>query len=479
MNKLKLFSFAFLTIVLVLVICFGSKVAQATTMAAVPDVDQQLIKKVVNDYFDKRYQSQKNLQLSDFSSLIANSSTNDDLKKETRKLELEVYHSKVFQLQILQYQIYLDFGNMTYDPASLTATVNVTEGSDVIYAITAPIVSKARNINHFILLQKDNGIWKISADKYEDEFWKFLKGNSLTDVELRNQFDNSAKQFTKSMSALSSASPKTLQSENTCTYLCYDRQGAKNYADAHYNKSISNPDYSYIDGLDCTNFVSQAMFEGGGVSQVYDTAAFQNREYYQIKNGYPQGYYNGNGFYYWKFWVFYNGDWYHLFNHSTSWTQVDSLHTFLVPQPTDIHFHYLGGPIATDLDPNDISQLGIGDIIQFDWDGDRNWDHSVIISGIQGTLILVDAHSDDYLNKPLNWYVYTFNPVSIRYIHINDNLYRPFVYLPAIRGGKMVPQIAGSTAYPAPGQTTSSRLPAYPPPVQNNPAQPNRAYPAP
>lgn len=244
MNKLKLFSFAFLTIVLVLVICFGSKVAQATTMAAVPEVDQQLIKKVVNDYFDKRYQSQKNLQLADFSSLIANSSTNDDLKKEMRKLELEVYHSKVFQLQILQYQIYLDFGNMTYDPVSLTATVNVTEGSDVIYSVIAPTVSKARNISHIIVLQKDNGIWKLSADKYEDDFWKFLKGNTLTDAELRNQFDNSAKQNAKSMSALSSASPITLQSMANCSVrgvnVCYDRQGVKDYAD--YYSQLHNTD---------------------------------------------------------------------------------------------------------------------------------------------------------------------------------------------------------------------------------------------
>jgi hypothetical protein len=286
------------------------------------------------------------------------------------------------------------------------------------------------------------------------------------------------------MSALSSASSKTLQSGNTCTYqgvnVCYDRQGAKDYAD-NYSLLHNTDNYHYYQGFDCTNFVSQAMFEGGGVSQVYDTAAFQNREYYEIINGYPQGYYNGNGFYYWKFWVYYNNVWYFLFNHSTSWTQVDSLHYFLVPRPTDIHFHYVGGPIAKDLDPNNLSQLGIGDIIQFDWEGDGNWDHSVIVSDIQGSLILVDAHSDDKFQQPLNWYIYTYDPVNIRYIHINDDLYHPFVYLPAIRGGQMIPQLAGSTAYPAPGQKASSAMSAYPPPPpsKNNTAQPNRAYPAP
>ncbi len=488
MKKQKYFSRVFLTIVLAMVICLGSTVARATTTVALLVVDQQLIKKVVNDYFDKRFLSLKNLQLADFSSLVANSLTNDAMKKELEKLDLTVYRSKVFQLQLLQYKFSLDFGDITYDPENLTATVNIAESSDVVYIATAPSVSSSGKIGHIIILQKENGFWKISADKYEDLEWKILKGNNLTDAELRKQIDDAYNQYDPSMKAFSSTSPYELQSDAPCTFhginVCYDRMGAAAYAD-QWALSYNSNYYQFP--LDCTNFVSQAIYgdAGGGISQVFDAVSWAHRSDYQIVydqygSSWPVANYFGNGFYYYSFSVYYMGQTYPLANHSTSWTGVDQLHSFLVPGPTNTHFAYLGGPIARELnpngnDPNDLGNLRIGDIIQFDWDKipESDYDHSVIVDDIQGSNIFFDDHATpSHKHVLLQTYLSTA-PKQVRYIHINDRLQLAPQFVPLV-SNMAIPNIAtqlSNQAYPAPFSTNNS--------PSSTPSNGSQAYPAP
>lgn len=167
-----------------------------------------------------------------------------------------------------------------------------------------------------------------------------------------------------------------------------------------------------------------------------------------------------------------------LIHRSTSWAGVEQFNAFMVPGPTQTHFIYLGGPIATSrefkqYDPIDIGNLALGDIIQFDWVCTQNcqdgYDHSAIVVDIQYNYgmnrydIFVDAHTDDLVHH--NIYLYPAWS-KIRFIHIFDRLRQP-LYLPSLFGGNYpaIPNFTGSIAYPAPGQ--------------ENIANPDQIYPAP
>ena len=147
------------------------------------------------------------------------------------------------------------------------------------------------------------------------------------------------------------ASPRPTQSVNTGTETilatlpnddsshAYDPVGAINYALQHNN--AYNPDYPTYQGLggDCTNFVSQAIYEGGNAS-LY------------IPNPLPPPSPNGQS------------GWY-LLNEgqrATDWNDVGGFYDFVTNDgfPTE-------GPEGSDVP---INNLMLGDVIEYDLEGD-------------------------------------------------------------------------------------------------------------
>jgi len=453
MHNQKRIFLALILIVLCLSVYFGAFRVQADSVVDLVTPDRQEIKRVINVYFEARYQSIKNLQIGNFDALIIH---NTDNLKELDKLDLTIYQNEVYQLRYQTYVYYLDFSEIIFDSSGSTANVNVTEGSDVIYENSSPKPTKLRGIQQALSLQKLNGNWKISSDKYEDEFWRMIKNINLTNAELRTKIEKTATLYASIKAKIAPVKSLATQNLESCTILCYNRAGAVGYANDHYDYDNRNQNYAYFLNNDCTNFVSQALFLGGGISQYIPFSWDPSSDgwYYKVDNG----------------------------THSTSWDEVDPFHAFLVPAATERHYNYLGGPQARELDPNNPIGLQTGVIIQFNDSCSTSptcsgWDHSVIVEEILGNgTIYVDSHSPD--GKHISLYFFLLYAKQTRYIHINDNLYRPFVYIPAIKGGQMIPQLAGSTAYPAPGQNASSAMSAYPPPGSNNTAKRNQAYPA-
>lgn len=133
-----------------------------------------------------------------------------------------------------------------------------------------------------------------------------------------------------------------------------------------------NPMYYDFDeiGGDCTNFASQCIYAGARVMNYEPTFG----------------------------WYYISPD-----DRSPSWTGVDFLYSFLVNNNS---FGPFGRPVGQ-------NQVQIGDIIQLGR-ADGTFYHSLVVSATFPR-ILVCAHSDDYLNRPLSSYTYD----NIRFIHID------------------------------------------------------------
>ena len=141
----------------------------------------------------------------------------------------------------------------------------------------------------------------------------------------------------------------------------YDRQKAVAYARKWaLNK---NPEFGYFGGIggDCTNFISQCLFAGGGVMS-----------------------YN-----YLKGWYFNS-----MSDRSPSWTSVAYLQSFL------LRSYIAEGPVAQIVKLQDLEE---GDIIQLR-QNKSHFNHSVIVSKVANQNIYVCAHSNDALDRRLESY---------------------------------------------------------------------------
>ena len=140
----------------------------------------------------------------------------------------------------------------------------------------------------------------------------------------------------------------------------YDRQKAVSYARKWALNP--NPNFYHFGGIggDCTNFISQCLL-AGGCQMNFD------------KN---------NGWYY-------NSS----YDRSPSWTSVKFLQEFLFNKNQR-------GPKAT---PVSLNELEIGDIIQLR-QNKTHFNHTVFVTKILASDILVCAHSNDALDRPLKSY---------------------------------------------------------------------------
>lgn len=152
--------------------------------------------------------------------------------------------------------------------------------------------------------------------------------------------------------------------------LKYNRELAVEYAQKYALEY--NPNYFHFDGIggDCTNFISQCLFAGGGKMN-YD-------KYYG--------------------WFYFNKD-----NRAPSWTSVKYLSRFLLSESKP-------GFVVKVMPVND---LEVGDIIQIR-QNPNEFNHTVIVTKITPHEIYVCSHSNDALDKPLS----SYNYLELKGIHI-------------------------------------------------------------
>ena len=150
----------------------------------------------------------------------------------------------------------------------------------------------------------------------------------------------------------------------------YNREKAIEYAKKWAFKR--NPNYYNFDSLggDCTNFISQCLYEGTKTMNYTKTYGW----YYKSAN-----------------------------NKSPSWTGVQFLYNFLINNKGL-------GPIASVSNENEVQ---IGDIIQLSFNN-TTFTHSLIIVKKENNKILVASHTFDSYSRDINSYLYK----KIRFMHI-------------------------------------------------------------
>ena len=136
----------------------------------------------------------------------------------------------------------------------------------------------------------------------------------------------------------------------------YDREAAVRYADTWWDSY--NPAYPRFE-VDCTNYISQCLRAGGAPMWGYP-----DRE---------------------KGWWIGGGTW------SLSWSTSHSLRWYLAGSTR--------GLTATQV--STAEQLGLGDVIVYDFQNDGRFDHSTIVTAKDGAVPLVNAHT--YNTRHRHW----------------------------------------------------------------------------
>ena len=162
--------------------------------------------------------------------------------------------------------------------------------------------------------------------------------------------------------------------------LPYDRARAVEYA----RRWALSRNPLFIDftgrGGDCTSFVSQCVFAGCGVMNYTETFG-----------------------------------WYYISptDRAPAWSGVDEFFNFMTGAPEFVAEN--GGTGPRGFDVTDAEQIEIGDVIQLQ-NSRGEFYHSLLISEITDDDILVCAHSDDALDRPIS----TYNFTALRVIHIEN-----------------------------------------------------------
>lgn len=166
------------------------------------------------------------------------------------------------------------------------------------------------------------------------------------------------------------------------TRFVYDRHRVRQYANLYWDKA--NPEYMHFDD-DCTNYVSQCIFAGGA----------------------PMNYTGRRNAGWWYKKDIPNDRW------SFSWTVSHSLCWYL--SSGGLHAEEVKSP----------TQLDVGDVIIYDFEGDSRYNHSTIVTAHDASgMPLVNAHTVN--SKQRYWdyqdsYAWTKRTVY-RFFHIPDRV---------------------------------------------------------
>ncbi|WP_088549372.1 amidase domain-containing protein [Paenibacillus aquistagni] len=177
--------------------------------------------------------------------------------------------------------------------------------------------------------------------------------------------------------------PSLLGSARTARRVNYRRDKAVEYAEQWWNEP--NPRFEIFE-LDCTNYVSQCLFAGGAPMDY--TGRRESGWWYRGKV---------NGKESWSY----------------SWSVANSLEHFLLSSKAGLRAELVNHP----------NELKLGDVIQYDWDGDGNYQHSTIVTAFDlYGMPLVNAHTTNSRHRYWDYQdSYAWNEATnYRFFHIAD-----------------------------------------------------------
>ena len=397
MNRSKYFAFVMMSMIVILLstVTRTLPVGASNSETATPSTEEEGIKNIIQEYFEIRYRAFNTLQLDGFGNLISNQpEANAFLGAELGKLAVEIKHAELNHLRYMNYVFFLDYKNITVDNSTQTATVSLSIRHDVVYEVSVeldpvnPIVSHMYNVEHIVLLHQVQGQWKIVSDNYADYLWRMLRQTGISTDEMLRNMKVSPEPMLQSASIQTEFNCNLPADDSTHSY---DRQGAVDYALAHIELEAYNPNYPNYGADprfgDCTNFVSQSIYEGGKASMAF---CDQSGPYCSVG---PDGNLG---------WFFSNENF-----RASAWTEVGKLHEFITSP-----FVWSEGPEGCEVS---IEQIALGDVIQYEWgDNDGEWDHAVIVVDVIGGIPFIASHSQNVGPEPYTFFAYQ----NVRFIHI-------------------------------------------------------------
>ncbi|WP_207403243.1 amidase domain-containing protein, partial [Rathayibacter sp. SD072] len=122
-----------------------------------------------------------------------------------------------------------------------------------------------------------------------------------------------------------------------------------------YWTEYNSAQYGVIAGNDCVNFTSQSLIARGWTMD--------------------------------SEWSFSSGGGY-----SSAWASSTAFNSYLAAHPER----------ATPLTNAQRDQVEVGDVVQFDWDGSGDWDHTGIVTSVDGDTILYASHTVDNLDQDID-----------------------------------------------------------------------------
>lgn len=174
----------------------------------------------------------------------------------------------------------------------------------------------------------------------------------------------------------------------------YNRYAAVQYARTWWNGK--NPNYPEFED-DCTNFISQCLRAGGAPM----TGAPNRARGWWITDGWKSGR-RGGGYYARETW-------------SYSWAVANSFRWFLENSRTGLTTTRVQSP----------SELQIGDVICYDFQGDGRVDHNTIVTSMVDGVPYIHAHTIDSADRHYDYSnSLAYTPNTIYYFYkINDVFY--------------------------------------------------------
>lgn len=269
--------------------------------------DEEKIKTAIDAYFTIRYEGQKLVKAQDFSVLVEDNNL-AWVNKEKDKREIELYIASLFDLAYQSYKFTLDYDSIEIKDNE--AVVHLKQNHQVAYKAVAPQVSKLSGLPHTITLHDKNGIWTIYKDEYEDEYTRLLETTTKDEVKQQVNKNYRISQENNNLEENTLANSISSQPLLPIYYSVYDKNRAIAFADTYAPSSASPApipqaikdayqafygtpypggwlqNYRVEPDNDCTNFVSQAVFEGtwytnGDTNYFYPTPN-DNNWYYKF-----------------------------------------------------------------------------------------------------------------------------------------------------------------------------------------------------
>lgn len=365
-----------LAVIVILPILFGWSVipAGANTSEELLQDDEEKIRAVIDAYFTIRYEALISQTEADFSSVTLPSEPKSQawLQLERDHEQLQLYNDRVFNIEYLKYEFSLDYQEIEINGDS--AVVKLLEGNWIYRTNRPSLPSGLANLEHTLILKKVDKQWKIVSDQYRDEAIEALENMSVD--ELQENILEKAKPAQETFineDELGSEQPLSLRST-------YNGLAALDYTETWWNGR--NPDY-HDAPLDCTNFASQAIFEGTNETMS------DGRDYYL--------------------------DWYYDFpTHSGSlpWVRVGPFFTFLTTNTGQGPYGYATSDHLCALYPGDVITMKQG----------GEWKHTVVVRSLvechDPAQVYVDAHEPNAYRRPLSDYsIYSWEGIHIQGYH--------------------------------------------------------------